>query len=63
MFAEGPDDALRLFQAEQAVVDEDAGQLVTNSAMYQSGSDCGVDAAGERADHQAIAHTRLDRRD
>jgi hypothetical protein len=36
---------------QHTVVDEDAGELVTDGAMNQSRSDGGVDAAGQTADY------------
>ena len=53
--AEGVDDALGLFAAQEAVVDEDAGELVADGAVDEGGGDGGVDAAGERADDAAVA--------
>ena len=53
---EGAHDALRLLAAEEAVVDEDAGELVADGAVDESGRDGGVDAAGEGADDAAVAH-------
>ena len=47
---EGVDDTLRLLAAQEAVVDEDAGQLVADGFVDERGGDGGVDAAGERAD-------------
>jgi len=44
---EGVDDALGLVLAEEAVVDEDAGELVADGAVDEGGGDGGVDAAGE----------------
>ena len=52
---EGVDDALGLLAAQEAVVDEDAGELVADRAVDERGGDGGVDAAGERADHAAVA--------
>ena len=60
MALERLDDALRLFAAEQAVVDEDAGELVADRAVHERGGDGGVDAAGERADDAAVADLLAD---
>ena len=53
--AERVDDALRLFAAQQAVVDEDAGELVADRPVHQRRRDRGVDAARQRADDVAVA--------
>jgi len=42
------------------VVDEDAGQLVTDSALHQGGCDRGVDAAGQAAQHALVPDGRAD---
>ena len=49
------DDPIALASTEQAVVDEDAGQLIADRAMHQRRSDRRVHAAAERADHLPIA--------
>ena len=46
---------LRLLLAQKAVVDEHAGQLVTDCAMHQRGRDRRVDAARKGADDPAVA--------
>ena len=43
-------DLLRLALAQQTVVDEHAGQLVTDRAVHQRRRDRGVDTAGQAAD-------------
>ncbi len=43
-------------QTQQAVVDEDAGQLVADGAVQQSGDDGGIDAAGQAEYHFVAAH-------
>ena len=58
--AEGVEDALRLLAAQQAVVDEDAGQLVADGAVDERRRDRRVDAAGEGADDAAVAHLLAD---
>ena len=51
--AEGLDDLLGLVHAHQAVVDEDAGELLADRPVDEQRRDRGVDAAGEAADHAA----------
>ena len=46
-------DLLGLALAQQAVVDEDAGELVADRALHERRRDRGVDAAGEPADRPA----------
>ena len=46
---------LKFVFAQDSVVDEDAGELVADGAMDEDGSDGGIDAAGESADHAAVA--------
>ena len=58
--AEEVDHLLRLAAAQQAVIDEDAGELVADRLVDQHGGDRGVDAAGEAADHAALAHLVAD---
>ncbi len=48
-------DLLGLALAQQAVVDEDAGQLVADGPLHQRRGDRGVDAAGQPADHPLAA--------
>ena len=48
--AERLDDLLGLVLAQQAVVDEDAGELVADRLVHEQRRDRGVDAAGEPAD-------------
>ena len=57
------DHLLGLVQPHQAVVDEDAGQLLPDRAVDQQRRDRGIDAAGEAADHPALADLGADRRD
>ncbi len=52
-----------LVQAQQAVVDEHAGQLVADGAMDQRRSHRGVDAAREAEDDLLVAHLLADRLD
>ena len=55
-----------LVLAQQAVIDEDAGQLLADRARDQRRRDGRIDAAGERADHLVAAdiarESRCDRR-
>jgi hypothetical protein len=53
--AEHGDDIGRLVLAHQAVVDEDAGQLVADRLMDQHGRNGGIDAAGQAADDALVA--------
>ena len=47
------DDRLGLVEPQQAVIDEDAGELVADRLMDQHCGDGGIDAAGQAADHLA----------
>ena len=58
---EVPLDLLGLALAQQAVVDEDAGQLVADRALDQGGGDRRVDAAGQPADRPLVADLAADR--
>ena len=55
MVPEQVDDGLGLVLAQQAVIDEHAGELVADRLMDQHGGDGGIDAAGQAADHLAFA--------
>jgi hypothetical protein len=59
--AEGRLDELALVLAQQAVVDEDAGELVADGPVQQGGDDGRIDAAGEAAD-DAVADLLADAR-
>ena len=61
--AEGGDDLLALVLAHEAVVDEDAGELVADRAVDEHRGDARVDAAGEAADDAPVADLRADARD
>ena len=61
--AEQRDDLLGLACAHQAVVDEDAGELVADRLVDQHRGDGGIDAAGQAADHPAGADLGADARD
>ncbi len=58
--AEELDDLARLVQAHQAVIDEDAGELVADRLVDQHGGDGGVDAARQAADDPAVADLLAD---
>ena len=59
---EVPLDLLGLARAQQAVVDEHAGQLVADRALHERRGDRRVDAAGQPADDLLAADLRADRR-
>ena len=56
--AEQRDDLLGLVLAQQAVVDEDAGELVADRLVDQHRRHRGIDAAGQPADDAAVADLR-----
>ena len=58
--AEHGDDLFGLSQPQQPVVDEDAGQLVTDRLMDQHGRDGTVHAARQAADHLGVADLGAD---
>ena len=58
--AERLDHLRRLVLAQQAVVDEDAGELVADRLVDEQRGDRRVDAAGERAEHALAADLRAD---
>jgi hypothetical protein len=58
--AEQADDLLRLAQPHQAVIDEDAGQLLADRLVDQHGGNRAVDPAGQAADHLAVTHLLAD---
>ena len=58
--AEGLDDLLGLVLAHQAVVDEDAGELVADRPVDERRRGRRVDAAGEAADDAAVADLGAD---
>ena len=47
-------------QAQQAVVDEHAGQLVADGAVDERGGHAGIDAARQAQDHLLVAHLGAD---
>ncbi len=57
---EGPDHPLGLPLAEQAVVHEEARELITHRLVDQRGHHRGVHAARERAEHRVPAHLPAD---
>src|SRR5690606_13097009 len=63
MFAEHLDNLLRLVLTHQAVVDENAGELVPNGFVGQKGCNGGINATGKRADDLAAADRLTDRFD
>ena len=56
--AEGLHDLLGLVLAEEAVVDEDARELVADRLVHEQRGDGRVDAAGQRAEHALRPHRR-----
>ena len=61
--AERLDDLLGLVLAQQAVVDEDARELVADGLVHEERGDCRVDATRERAEHALRADRGADSRD
>ena len=59
---EGGDDLLGLVEPHQAVVDEDAGELLADRPVDEQRRDRGVDPAGEAADHPPLPHLGPDLR-
>src|SRR3978361_596974 len=55
MTAEQIDDGLALVQAQQAVVDEHAGELVADRLVNENGRNRAIDSAGQSADPAALA--------
>ena len=53
--AEQRHDLLGFAETQQAVIDEHAGQLLADRLVDQHGRDRGIDAAGQAADHPALA--------
>ena len=60
MAAEQLLDLLRLALAQQAVIDEDAGELVADRLVDQERRDGRIDPARQSADHPPVAHFRAD---
>ena len=58
--AEQRNDLLRLAEPHQAVVDEDAGQLIADRFVDQHRGDRAVDAARQAADHPPVADLLAD---
>ena len=54
------DDGLGFVEPQHAVIDEDAGELVADRLVDQHCGDGGIDAAGEAADHLALADLGAD---
>src|SRR5438067_2421731 len=61
--AEEPHDLLRLACAHEAVIDEDAGELLADRLVDQNRSNSAVDAARKTADHPLEADLPLDAMD
>ena len=53
-------DLLGLALAQQAVVDEHAGELVADGLVHEGRGDGGVDTAGQAADHLGVADLLAD---
>ena len=60
---EGVHDLLRLVQAQQAVVDEHAGELLADRPVDQRRGDRRIDAARQAEDHLVVADLLADLRD
>ena len=60
MVPEQVDHGLGLVEPQHAVIDEHAGELVADRFVDQHRGDGGIDAAGEAADHPALADLRAD---
>ena len=60
MIAEQGDDLLGLVHAHEAVVDEDAGQLIADRLVDEDRGDRRIDPAAEAADHPLASHLRAD---
>ncbi len=58
--AEQRDHLLGLAEPQQTVIDEHAGELLADRFMDQHGGDRGIDAAGQAADHLALADLLAD---
>ena len=63
LVAEDAHDLLGLVEAQHAVVDEDARELVADRAVQQRGDHARVDAAGQAADDLGVADLLADRLD
>ena len=63
MLAERLDDLLRLVLAQQAVVDEDARELLADRLVHEQCRDSRVDAARQRTKHALASDLRADARD
>ncbi len=60
---EGAHDLVALAEAQQAVVHEDAGELVADGPVQQGGDHGGVDAAGQAEQDLVVADLAADLRD
>ena len=63
LITEHLNDFVRLALPQQAVIDENAGQLVANGFVNQDGSNGRIDAARQTADDFLVANLRADRLD
>ncbi len=63
VLAERLDHLLGLVLAQQAVVDEDAGELLADRLVHEQRRDGRVDAARQRAEHALVPDLRADARD
>ena len=54
------DHGLGLVEPQQTVIDEHAGELIADRLVDQDRGDGGIDAAGQAADHLALADLRAD---
>ena len=53
-------DVFRLAEAKQSVIDKDASELLADRLMDEHGGDRGIDAAGQSANHFALADLLAD---
>ncbi len=60
ILAKGPEGAFDFLPSEEAVVDENAGQLFTDCPMDDGGNHSGIDTAGKGTDDSALAYLPLD---
>ena len=56
-------DLLGLALAQQTVVHEHAGELIADGLVHESRRDCGINAAGQAANHLCVADLLADLRD
>ena len=58
--AEQRHDLFRFAEAKEPVIDEHAGELLADRLVNEHGGDGGIDAAGQPADHPALADLAAD---